>query len=123
MRSENVEQQKTTVDHETTPLPEGTEHVVVQEQPNRQAPEYRMPAARLQQYDGVDVSEYIDDEDDVEGMTVIFEPGDEIPLAVAADGTYSSFREMFACFDADQNRLDGTNVRNDSAIRQWKAQN
>jgi hypothetical protein len=84
-----------------------------------------MPASRLQQYDDVDLSEYVDDDNDepIEKVTVVFEPGDEIPVPVAADGTYNSFTEMFACFDADGNRLDGSSVRTDQAVRQWEAQN
>jgi hypothetical protein len=123
MRSTTPNREAGGADREEITLPEETEHVVVKEQPNRQAPEYRMPASRLQQYDDVDLSEYVDDEEKIEKVTVVFEPGDEIPVSVAADGTYDSFTEMFACFDADGNRLDGNSVRTDQAVRQWEAQN
>jgi len=123
MRSENSNRTiETDTENEDPDLPEGTAHVVVLEQPNRQAPEYRMPANRLQRYDTVDVEEYIDADEDPEEVTVLFEPGDELPLAVAADGTYSSFARMFACFDADGNRLDRTANGSNEAVRRWKSE-
>ncbi|MFC7175354.1 hypothetical protein ACFQL0_22000 [Haloplanus litoreus] len=71
-------------------LPEGTEHVVVIDETGGRAqataPAYRVPATRLAQYDDVDLSEYVDEDEDPESVTVYFEPGDELPLPVAAAG-------------------------------------
>lgn len=107
-------------------LPEGTEHVVVLghnhtvsgKNPN----EYRCPAARLARYDDVDVSEYVDEDEDPENVTVVFGPGDELPLPLAADGTYRAFSDMFACLSADGERLDSAGAGNvDGGVQQWKA--
>jgi len=102
-------------------LPEGTEHVVVLEQPNRTAPEYRVPAQRLAEYDDVEISEYVDEDENPESVTVLFEPGDELPLPVARDGSYRSFSEMFACFDSDGNRLDSDAAETNAGVRKWRS--
>lgn len=106
-------------------LPEGTEHVVVIGSGDNawgsNPDEYRVPAVRLARYDDVDLSEYVDEDEDPENVTVFFEPGDELPLPVARDGTYRSFSEMFACFDADGNRLDASEANVDEGVRQWQA--
>ena len=103
-------------------LPEGTEHVVVTAQPDASAPEYRCPATRLQEYDDVDLADHVADDEDPETVTVLFEPGDELPLPLARDGTYRAHSGMFACFDADGNRLDGgQGAGTNEGVRKWQA--
>ncbi|GAB6863265.1 hypothetical protein ACFR97_17610 [Haloplanus litoreus] len=106
-------------------LPEGTEHVVVIDETGGRAqataPAYRVPATRLAQYDDVDLSEYVDEDEDPESVTVYFEPGDELPLPVAAAGAYRAHPDRFACFDAGGNRLDSSSPETNEGIRQWQA--
>lgn len=106
-------------------LPEGTEHVIVTGRSGNawgsNPDEYRVPAARLAEYDGVDVSEYVDEDEDPDDVTVFFEPGDELPLAVAKDGAYRAHPDMFACLDADGNALDSNSPNVGDGVRKWKA--
>lgn len=110
---------------ESSTLPEGTEHVVVIDptggRTKATAPEIRVPATRLEQYDDVDLSEYVDEDEDPGNVTVMFEPGDELPLPVAADGTYRAHNDRLAAFDADGNRLDGSTAETNEGVRKWKA--
>lgn len=113
-------------DRERPSLPEGTEHVVVVDPtggPSQAAaPEIRVPATRLEQYDDVDLSEYVGEDEDPGNVTVLFEPGDELPIPVAADGTYRAHNDRLAAFDADGERLDRAGRGNtEDGVRQWQA--
>ncbi|GGC63414.1 hypothetical protein [Haloferax sulfurifontis] len=51
--------------------------------------------------------------------TVVFEPGDELPLEMA-QGLYSSFSDRVIAFDGDGNRLDRPDEsENETAVAQW----
>lgn len=125
-RTEHSDQPSVESEAERPDLPEGTERVVVLEHNHnawgKNPNEYRCQGSRLAQYDDVDFEEYVDEDEDPENVTIIFGPGDVLPLPLAADGTYRAFPDMFACFDAEGERLDAAQSANaDEGIQKWQA--